>query len=572
MDYLECYCGQLITIINGADHLIDCSHWQKKSELFKSAKKMLRSSDSYSLMRLECEALLQFQFEQNDPQDIDAASARLIEEMQKEVQYSSYPVETGIECHYCNQVWPDMSHVLYLGCDSIVCNSHLKEAIYKKYPKSERVMCPIKSCSYTLSMEEILQIVDQSELDKLTPSLDSIFNNEGGIMAQCTCGIVMWLEPGKPDYNYKDDNGKILSRTHAEHMANYRFRCTCSKVTCANCHAEPYHIGKTCEEFKTFQLSKHCRYCMKTIKSNASHCKDEDCKKRYRTSCKKQLNCGHICFGTNEETQCSKCLEEVCGGSGNDYCTICHIEGLSSAPCVFLECSHIFHFHCLYETIRNRWPGPRITFKFARCPACNAWINALYSPTIQAELQPVTILYEEIKDKALKRLKFEGLENHPKLSQREGQYYNNHELYALNTFSYYQCYNCKKSYFGGKRDCEQNNDAAKYDPKDLVCPSCSAIGKEGADCPKHGKDYIEFKCKFCCGIAAWFCWGTTHFCDQCHTRQNNGDYLSKKNRSELPVCPGPSTCPLKIQHPPNGEEFALGCSLCRNMIANSKEF
>ena len=29
------------------------------------------------------------------------------------------------------------------------------------------------------------------------------------------------------------------------------------------------------------------------------------------------------------------------------------------------------------------------------------------------------------------------------------------------------------------------------------------------DCKIHGKDFIEYKCKFCCKIASWFCWGTT---------------------------------------------------------------
>ena len=149
MDYLECYCGQLITIINGADHLVCCSYWHKRSDLFKSAKKMLKSPDSYSLMRLECEALLQYPFEVNKPEEIDDATARLIEEMQKE---ESRPVETGIQCHYCGQEWPDMSYVLYLGCDSIICHSHLKDIIYQKYPKSERVGCPIKKCNYTLRL------------------------------------------------------------------------------------------------------------------------------------------------------------------------------------------------------------------------------------------------------------------------------------------------------------------------------------------------------------------------------------------------------------------------------------
>ncbi|XP_076272297.1 E3 ubiquitin-protein ligase MYCBP2-like [Rhynchophorus ferrugineus] len=43
-------------------------------------------------------------------------------------------------------------------------------------------------------------------------------------------------------------------------------------------------------------------------------------------------------------------------------------------------------------------------------------------------------------------------------------------------------------------------------------------------------------------------------------------------KSELPLCPaGPRAtqldgdeCPLHVKHPPTGEEFALGCGVCRN--------
>jgi hypothetical protein len=48
--------------------------------------------------------------------------------------------------------------------------------------------------------------------------------------------------------------------------------------------------------------------------------------------------------------------------------------------------------------------------------------------------------------------------------------------------------------------------------------------------------------------------GTTHFCDACH--QNAAELITADKR-ELPAC----TC--KIDHPPNGEEFSLGCSYCR---------
>ena len=39
------------------------------------------------------------------------------------------------------------------------------------------------------------------------------------------------------------------------------------------------------------------------------------------------------------------------------------------------------------------------------------------------------------------------------------------------------------------------------------------------ECPEHKRDYIEYKCRYCCSVATFFCFGTTHFCqvrdDQC---------------------------------------------------------
>ena len=40
--------------------------------------------------------------------------------------------------------------------------------------------------------------------------------------------------------------------------------------------------------------------------------------------------------------------------------------------------------------------------------------------------------------------------------------------------------------------------------------------------------------------------------------------MSRKSKSELPKCEGIDKCPLRIKHPDNGEEYALGCAICRN--------
>ncbi len=58
-----------------------------------------------------------------------------------------------------------------------------------------------------------------------------------------------------------------------------------------------------------------------------------------------------------------------------------------------------------------------------------------------------------------------------------------------------------------------------FDPTELVCGGCSPWSGD-IDCPKHGKDFIEFKCRFCCSVAVrtvswggvWMQWVTLPVC------------------------------------------------------------
>lgn len=72
----------------------------------------------------------------------------------------------------------------------------------------------------------------------------------------------MEVTKGKTDYTVKDDKGNLLSRKAAKHMAKYRIRCDgCTKNFCTKCKVEPYHLGKSCREYKKFKKAKKCRYC-----------------------------------------------------------------------------------------------------------------------------------------------------------------------------------------------------------------------------------------------------------------------------------------------------------------------
>ena len=70
-------------------------------------------------------------------------------------------------------------------------------------------------------------------------------------------------------------------------------------------------------------------------------------------------------------------------------------------------------------------------------------------------------------------------------------------------------------------------------PEDLVCAKCAALtlGLELKVCSKHGTDFIEFKCKFCCfRVATWFCEGNIHFCKNCRLMQYEGEDLRQKTK------------------------------------------
>eukprot|EP01017_Pseudomicrothorax_dubius_P036172 TRINITY_DN5154_c0_g4_i1.p1 TRINITY_DN5154_c0_g4~~TRINITY_DN5154_c0_g4_i1.p1 ORF type:complete len:386 (+),score=45.62 TRINITY_DN5154_c0_g4_i1:211-1368(+) len=381
---------------------------------------------------------------------------------------------------------------------------------------------------------------------------------------------------------------------HKKDYADHRIKCpSCGTEQCIGCGVNPYHLGYTCKEHKERSMAKRCRYCDEPVNAiyhvqTAFHdiCNKPDCKERLKNACPTMLACGHPCSGFAGETSHLPCLHADCAErskeylsnqTGDDYCNICFTEGLIQAPDVRLKCGHIFHVHCLNKRIETRWHRPRITFNFCYCPLCKLWAEVPPEYPLAKVMAENKALYDDIRKKARERLRFEDMEKDPKIITPGSPWYNRPIDFALATFSYYLCFKCKKPYFGGKKNCELAMEEEKqgvegFKAEELVCSNCCDVGVHVQNCQTHGKDYIEFKCRFCCSVATWFCWGTTHFCEPCHKRQCNGDHVSKYTKDKLPKCTSKEACPLKVAHPPNGEEFALGCGACRNIKENARDF
>ncbi|XP_052077504.1 E3 ubiquitin-protein ligase MYCBP2-like [Mytilus californianus] len=277
---------------------------------------------------------------------------------------------------------------------------------------------------------------------------------------------------------------------------------------------------------------------------------------------------GHPCRGLKDENSCVPCLS--CNNANqkhtaNDMCMICYTEPLPSFPCIKLECDHIFHYECVRQILEKRWIGPRITFGFSLCPICKTRVS---HPSLEEVLQPINCLFGDVKTKSLTRLEYEGLFKCDAINKPGGIFYQDPARYAMERYAYYECSKCGKAYYGGEGRCEHDHDD-DFNPADLVCGGCVDISRE-QECPKHGKDFIEFKCRYCCSIAVFYCFGTTHFCNTCH---NNHTVVTNMSKPQLPQCPAAplgkkltgTECPLGLQHPPTGDEFSLGCALCKNL-------
>ncbi|XP_046604041.1 E3 ubiquitin-protein ligase MYCBP2 isoform X2 [Neodiprion virginianus] len=317
-----------------------------------------------------------------------------------------------------------------------------------------------------------------------------------------------------------------------------------------------------------------CRFCGTTgntgLLAIGNICSDHDCQEHAKNACSKVHPCGHVCGGVRNERPCLPCLHRCMPGTdlkqdADDMCMICFTEALSCAPAIQLQCGHVFHLHCCRSVLLKQWVGPRITFSFSLCPICKQPID---HPALAEELVSVKALFEDVRRKALMRLEYEGLHKAEAVVAPGARYHQDPAAYAMDRYAYYVCYKCQKAYYGGEARCDAQLGGETFDPTELVCGGCSDVARAQM-CPKHGADFLEYKCRYCCSVAVFFCFGTTHFCNTCH---DDFQRVANIPKIELPSCPaGPKAkqlegdeCPLHVKHPPTGEEFALGCGVCRN--------
>lgn len=479
-------------------------------------------------------------------------------------QFDSAPshssqIDDKIKCDSCSKL-VSLALIEFCDCHNY-CKACLRTLVFKNY-KNKIIDIKCDLCPRSLNQSIIKSVLTKDEFENYLGFAIEIHlqNNPNYITCpKCNHTFERVLQP-RHELETKLKNQNIPIKEVNIHKEQNRFRCReCDTEFCGNCQRNPYHEGYTCKQYKTYLESKKCRYCHSSIDANSEFCKSEECFEKSKIACTKTLQCGHPCCGLKNEEECLPCL--VCSNK-DEYCTICYTEKLEDAPCIKLECSHIFHFKCIEEKIKRGWPGARITFGFLNCPQCNAIST---HPSLNTIMKPFLELKKKVEDKCMKRMEYLNLMKCDLITSKTSNFYNKPLEYAIHNFAYYPCYECKEPYFGGMRQCDQNlgDGNVDFDPSHLICSQCS-VKKSGsnANCEKHGTEFLMYKCRFCCNPSTWFCWGNTRFCDTCHSAQVQHRQLASKKSSELPKCLGVGKCPIGGNHAPNGEEYCIGCMLC----------
>ena len=376
-----------------------------------------------------------------------------------------------------------MSNVSILECNHFFHKDCLKRSAQDQYLENQTVSCGV--CLTPIQNLYLNEYFGQSFIEDLNELLLRKQLKEEMNMIEWKCNNLIEVISGEVDYKQKDEEGKVISKRAAEHMANCRVRCNnCDRVFWSKCNVEPYHIGKTWEEFAEYRGADKCRFCLDKLKkirkgvnpAFMAVCRKDECEEAMVKCCDRQLEWGHFCWGTRGEPVCLPCLdpdwvklnkERTLEQTADDFCVIWYMGGLGQGPCIQLDCKHIFHEECLKRVLEGKWSGPRINFEYIKCPNCKismTWSN----PGVSKMIKEAHDLEKNINKLALKRAKFEGIHKDERLKSAP---YNGELLpYARARLSYYMWFKCKKPYFGGLKSWEnnQNQNAENFKPEELV--------------------------------------------------------------------------------------------------------
>jgi hypothetical protein len=250
-----------------------------------------------------------------------------------------------------------------------------------------------------------------------------------------------------------------------------------------------------------------------------------------------------------------------------------------------LSCGHVYHLACVRAQLEQARPKyhERLLFSGTRCAKCARFCD---HPDLQHLTRSTDLLRAEVDRLVVEQLLVDHPEyrsilrdengdagdiTHTQNSSREKE--RDHLVeQGRRSYAFYLCSSCQSPYFGGTVECadgDRDGDGSgtggnDLPPADRLCPSCSPPSQSiGCDDPLGHRGFHVWKCRYCCQPGRYVCYGTTHFCQDCHDRNSDhvrglrGRRLQQNNgraddegppRLEPIPCPGPDRrCTITAQ-------------------------
>lgn len=448
-------------------------------------------------------------------------------------------------CHLCGR-----GHDRFVGSNDKSCDN-----CYSKH-----IIDSVVSNVNSINVDHISKYVLPEELNRYGDDLVKFWLNKNSVDT-ITCPNTKC----SATYGYDGASNSLYSPSHdiikremsdimKIHYASSRILCRdCNTEFCKKCNVTPYHTGFTCGEYKEYIESEKCKYCLRMLDKKTNNCTNDECIEYNKLCTQKYTSCNHPNYGFSDYELCFDCCNGDNGCNGdikNEECYICMTDELFRGPCIKLDCGHIFHLVCIKGRFENKYGTQHINLNYTYCPTCYFRISHPYIEKMYSEYEKSTS--RKIEKKAYQHMK-DNKDNNDQDNQENNNDKNTTVTEYINKLRYYECTDCHKIYLGGLADCQE--DAEDNRVLEKRCLSCGAYGK--SKCNKHGDKSILYKCCYCCEIAVWHCFGTTHFCEPCHNAYIN-------HTIEVKECEDRGKCPLNGEHPTSDKKtrFAVGCSQC----------
>mmetsp|Transcript_22640 Transcript_22640/g.34027 ORF Transcript_22640/g.34027 Transcript_22640/m.34027 type:complete len:386 (+) Transcript_22640:285-1442(+) len=103
---------------------------------------------------------------------------------------------------------------------------------------------------------------------------------------------------------------------------------------------------------------------------------------------------------------------------------------------------------------------------------------------------------------------------------------------ARRSYAFYLCTSCDEPYFGGTIECADEEEGERPG-EDRLCPQCSPKSQIVCRNPVEHRGYHVWKCRYCCNPSRYVCYGTVHFCEECHDRNSQRVKEHQRRRNNM---------------------------------------